>query len=343
MHDTRSDVTSRATHRDAAILLASLDAETADALIEQMPDEAARRMRDLMMDLDDIDTLERDAVIAAFLAEGFSRDEATPAADADVEIDVAFEPASPMPRPAPESAATNDLGEIDTHQLARYLENELPQTAAVAVSLLAPGQAADVLGELPPELQADVLRRMAALDAADPEVVLEVRRGIEARLLPSAPGASPRGGGSAAVDRILRSAGASVRDELLANLQRHDPHLARRFGIASAATPEMEPLEFEFDDLARLTDLGLAKVISEASADLLRLALAAARPAFVARILEQLPRREARRIRRALDQLGPTRLADVEHAQRQLVAIALRLDAEGRLELLGRRTLSMTI
>jgi flagellar motor switch protein FliG len=60
-------------------------------------------------------------------------------------------------------------------------------------------------------------------------------------------------------------------------------------------------------------------------------------------VLEQLPTRDAKALRRQLDGLGPTRLADVERAQHDVVAVARRLHAQGRIELAARRRLSLTI
>ena len=92
-----------------------------------------------------------------------------------------------------------------------------------------------------------------------------------------------------------------------------------------------------------MPELALAKVFAECDSDVLILALAGAHPSFARRVLDQLPWREAKQLRRQLDGLGPTSLADVESAQDDVVAIARRLHAAGRIELAPRRMLSLTI
>ncbi len=59
-----------AAQRKAAILLASLDPDMADALIEQMPLDEARQVRDLLMSLEDVSEREQDAVIQEFFRAG---------------------------------------------------------------------------------------------------------------------------------------------------------------------------------------------------------------------------------------------------------------------------------
>src|ERR1700730_1473586 len=56
--------------RKAAILIASLDVRTADALLEQMSAEQARLVRDTLTELGDTDACEQRAVIEEFFRIG---------------------------------------------------------------------------------------------------------------------------------------------------------------------------------------------------------------------------------------------------------------------------------
>ncbi len=48
----------------------------------------------------------------------------------------------------------------DASQLINFIQDEHPQTVALILSYMAPGQAAQLVSALPPEKQADVARRM---------------------------------------------------------------------------------------------------------------------------------------------------------------------------------------
>src|SRR5204863_8788790 len=56
--------------RKAAILISTLDSASGDALLEQMTPEVAERVRNALMELDEIPSDEQAAVIADFLGRG---------------------------------------------------------------------------------------------------------------------------------------------------------------------------------------------------------------------------------------------------------------------------------
>jgi len=70
----------------------------------------------------------------------------------------------------------------DPSQLISFIQGEHPQTIALILSYLAPEQAAQVLGGLPPSAQWDVARRVARMDRITPEVLREVERVLERKL-----------------------------------------------------------------------------------------------------------------------------------------------------------------
>jgi hypothetical protein len=98
-----------------------------------------------------------------------------------------------------------------------------------------------------------------------------------------------------------------------------------------------EELELAFDDLAQLDDPSLAEVLRSADPQVVLLALTGASPDLVGRIRRRLPSREAKALKRKLEQIGPVRLRDVEHAQQQLARLASRLAARGLIRPPGTR------
>jgi flagellar motor switch protein FliG len=318
----------------AAVLLASLDADAADALIEQMPPELAHRARDLLLTMDAMDPAEQDAVIEEFLR--LSQRPATQVSP-HAETRTGRPPGSDGTSAGPGGTPFDFLQDADSGVLVAHLQNEHPQTVAVVLSHLPPEKAATLLHSLDSSLQSDVVSRLAEPGQADPEMIREIERGLAAHLS-SHPAAGSRGNrGAAAVAAILKAAPAEACQDILDNLAEHHPALAAKLQPPSAQSPA-----WTFDDLPRLGDLALSKVFSEADPDVLTLALAGAAPAFVERVLDQLPPQEAKLLRHALDHLGPARLSDVEQAQARLVELARRLQTESR-QATAQRTLSLTV
>jgi flagellar motor switch protein FliG len=293
--------------RKAAILVAALDAKTADQLLEQMSPEQQALVRRLVVELGDVSAGEQQAVIDEFVGLG------APAATMD---------------PYQDTPPFRFLHRAPGDKLTRILAGEHPQTIALVLSHLPADQAGDVLAILTGALQADVIRRLVELDEADPETLREVERGLQSRIFEHTRYEQRRRAGVQAVTGILAAADPRVKRNILTNLAAHDHELAEQF------TRQV----FEFVDLVHASDAALGEVLRTADVDIVMLAFADASPALLDRMLGLLPVQDAKLLRRALESLGPTRLSDVAEAQRELARLARRLEAQGRLTLpRGRR------
>jgi len=354
--------------RKVAIVLASLDADSADALLEQMGPEMAVRVRQALIELESLDAAEQEAVVQEFLREGSATKQAglagveieaglaeqlklTVATYRDVpSLDEPQRPSSARPdheTRLQEAAPFAFLEQLDADDLLHCLEQERPQTVAVILSYLPAVRSAELVPRLPAAAQAAVLRRVSELGEFDAETIRELERGLRQRLARRKAAPPPGRRGPGAVASILKAATQEARGQLLESLAAHEPELAARFAPPQAETstalPALAAPRMSFDDLAQLSELTLARIFAECDSEVLLLALAGAHPSFARRMLEQLPAREARLLRRRLERLGPTRLSDVEEAQSEVVTVAQRLHALGRIELSARRSLSLTI
>jgi flagellar motor switch protein FliG len=286
--------------RRAAILVASLDSDAADTLLEKLSPADADRLRRMVAALDEIDLREQEAVIEQFL--GLESQEPPP-------------PSTALAREGP---PFHFLHEARSDQLLPFLEGEHPQTVAVVVSHLPPEQAARLLYALAPALQADVMRRLVDLEEADPAVVREVERGLEERIARHVRTQRRRTAGLSALVSILESADRRLQGRLHANLSRHAPQLARLLPRQAAI--------HSFDELWRLDDKSLVRLLDAADPQTTILALAGAPGSLVERLLSQLPEHEADSLREAWRQLGPTPLSDIEQAQEEMVHVAGQLE-----------------
>jgi flagellar motor switch protein FliG len=320
--------------RKAAILVASLDTELADHLLDQMPAEQADVVRRYVLQLGEIDPGEEAIVIQEFFRRpaamkravrpGPAAAAAYAATSASAPKSVRVDAAHGVPAPtATTSERFHFLREAQAAKLMPILASEHPQTIAVVLSHLPPEQASELLATLPGDVQLEVVRRLIVIDEADPDVLREVEHGLKSRVAEVIRDERRRAAGTAAVANILDAAEPRVRRMLLANIARHDRSLAGAVG--------RRPVEFE--ELDGFDDAALATVLAAADSEIVRLALAGALPTTVARFLALVTPAEARTMRKAIDALGPTRLSDVEEAQRTLAAIAEQLAAEGRIEL----------
>ena len=70
----------------------------------------------------------------------------------------------------------------DPAQIFNFIQNEHPQTIALILSYLEPGQAGVILSSLPQEVQADIAKRIAIMESTSPEVISEIESVLERKL-----------------------------------------------------------------------------------------------------------------------------------------------------------------
>lgn len=246
--------------RKAAILIDSLDPRSADALLDQMGEAQAQRVRAAVLELDDVSPEERDEVIAAFMGGGARSVDDNAGVELDASLASKFGQAAPddevrptgpgpqtdretpPPQAAPEMVEQASprpfafLHEATPNSLASLLAREHPQTVALVVAHVSPDLAANVLRSLPGAMQVEVLRRVVDLEETEPEILREVERQMEAMLSDELRANRRRQAGLVAVGAILAAAGGEGRGQLLANLTAVDRSLAERFDEATEQT-----------------------------------------------------------------------------------------------------------
>ena len=315
--------------RKAAILVASLDGETADLLLQRLEPEQVDQVRRMVADLGPIDPgTQRRIVDEFFLMGAGSRD----GRSADIRLDgnvasklaaAAGRSGGPGSRIPSGARPFGFLADAEGEKLAILLASERPQTIALVIAHLPPERAGGVLVHFPPALQTEVVHRLVDLEETDPEVLAEVEQALSARFSDQIRMQRRRVAGLPAVAGILSASDARVGTEILENLTAHDSPVARR----------LQPDQLSFDGLSLLDDRSLATVLRESDPEVAILALVGASPRLTERILSKLPEAEARIVSHRLDHLGPTRLSDVEEARQRIAEVAQQLAAKGEIEI----------
>jgi flagellar motor switch protein FliG len=93
---------------------------------------------------------------------------------------------------------------------------------------------------------------------------------------------------------------------------------------------------FVFDDLAEVDGRSTQALLREISGETLGLALKGADPRVKDKILKNMSKRAAEMLVEDMEAKGPAKLADVEAAQKEILAIARRLADAGTIVLGGK-------
>lgn len=215
---------------------------------------------------------------------------------------------------------------LSSDVIAQLVDGEHPQLMAMVCAHLDPPIASAVIATLGEEEQEDVLFRLATLEPVTPERLLEAEAMLMAKPTRGT-GRVSRRGGATEVAAILNGMGKGDSRRALKALAKRDKDLGRR----------VEEEMLTFADLARLDDRGLGTLLRAIDNVLLVPALKGAEARMRARCLGCMSSRAAQTIEDELADARPMPLAEVEAAQRAIVAVARRLADDGVL-MLGQGT-----
>ena len=219
------------------------------------------------------------------------------------------------------SRSLESLELVDAKSLANFLINEHPQTVAVILAHLEPEKKGEVLKRLPETLQAEVVLRMANLDHVAPELIVEVDRVLKQELQNIGTVEQAALGGVQPVAEMLNVMDKNTETAIMSRIEEKDPILAE----------EIRKLMFVFEDIIKIDDRGIQTLLKEVPNDKLLLALKTAPQEIKEKIFKNISARAASMLQEDLQNMGPSRLSDVEGAQQEIVNAARRLEAEGKI------------
>ncbi len=209
--------------------------------------------------------------------------------------------------------------------LAARLVKEHPQTIAVACAVLGPDITSALLPCFDVDLQVEVVLRVSRLK----EIPLELLEDIEDLL----GRVEDRRGevhhaetdGSQMVADTVNQLGTALREELMTALARRDE------GVAGEISKQM----FKFEMLCSADSRGIQNLLKEVERKDLAMALKAADEETSKIFFENMSERAGGYLQDDMEAMGPVRLSEVEAAQQQIIALALRLEEEGKLIFMG--------
>jgi flagellar motor switch protein FliG len=204
-------------------------------------------------------------------------------------------------------------------QLAQFIGSEHPQTIALILSHLQPIQAAQTMSYLTPEVRTEVALRIATMDRTPPEVVEQVEDVLKRKLSSVITRDYTSVGGTQFLVSVLTTVDRGTEKQILEYLDATNAELAG----------EIRKLMFVFDDLVRLDDRSLQRVLREVDSKDLALAMRGTSEELQERIYRNQSTRAAQALREEMEIGGPVRLRQVEDAQSRIVNVVRRLeDAE---------------
>ena len=220
-----------------------------------------------------------------------------------------------------DTAGLHRLRKADPQQLGNMLRSEHPQTIALILAHLEPPHTAAVLKEIEPTIGGEVIFRMGRMEKISPEMLQLIERSIANETDQEMTRGMSASGGPHAVAAVLNLTAPGLEKELMEHLSQHDPQLCE----------QVKNLMFMFEDISKLDDRSVQRLLRDIDTKELALALKAASDELKKRIMSAMSTRAVEALREEMDYLGPVRVRDVETAQSKVVAQVRKLEETGEI------------
>jgi flagellar motor switch protein FliG len=217
------------------------------------------------------------------------------------------------------------LQRADPQKLARFLEGEHPQTIALILGQLGDRQASALLMNLPAELRAEAVKRLANLRRFSPVMAEKVSSLISQRLKTVGEQGKRAYSGFQSVADIMNCIDTTVAQEILESIESEEPTLAI----------SIRDLMFTFEDLLQVGEAHIRELMSAVDKRTLATALKGTGEELKNHFFRTMSSRAVEMLKEDVESLGPVRSRDAVKAQTEIVAIARQLEAEGRIVLKG--------
>jgi len=315
--------------RKAAILVTSIGKKHATTILSNISAESMQELGAEIKELGDIDPAVQQQVFEEFanmLSKGVQPRGGEDVARALLHEVVGEEEAIEI-LGKPKRMAFSSIVDVESEDLSHILAKEQPSVASMILSFLPPSKTAEVLSFLDDDMKEEVISRLAAGRKADPEIVGKIEKifvdKVIAVIHTTKNKKNDELGGPRYVADVFQHIERALEDELMEVIQ----------NVAPERAEEIRDLMFTFEDVIKLSDNDLQKVLRQVPMDKLVVALRGVEPKISDPLLRNLSKGAQETLKEESELLGKVKLSDVEAEQRNIVAIIRSLEAAGEIEL----------
>jgi flagellar motor switch protein FliG len=313
-------------HEKLALLMIALGPQAASTLLKRFDPKDSESICKKMGDFPIVNQLLRDLVLDEFseIIESSVNSNLGGFSFAQKSLELAhggFKANSIMNRIAPSGDSLDfmdDIKDMDTGQIYNVLRFEQPQTIAFILANLESDKSSEVIKLMPPNVQEQVIERVAAMDTTPLAQVRLVADTLGNRM--SSKSESPRvlsGGIKVAAD-LLNWFGKEEGKELLKSIEKRNPKLGG----------SIRQRMFRFEDIVRLSPGDISKITKEVDQDDLVISMKNASAELKKAIYATMSKRAVEALEEQLSFLGPKRLSEIESAQDRVIQIVRELEED---------------
>ena len=241
---------------------------------------------------------------------------------AEENFDVAFEPAKKFAKPELTGDMAHDLNRMHPYQVAHAVRNDSPKTIAAVVRSLATEHAAKTLEFLPDAVRPNIFMQLAEPANIKPLVLERILSAALSEAM-KVEERKPDEDSSSQMVMLMRSLPKNVRVPMLEELMKSNEELGN----------SVKSQLYQFEDVAKLDDRDMQKLLGQSSTDSLVLALQNADPALVERVMNNMSKRARDTLQEEMAFKTNAKDDEIEMGRAAIVATLVELDESGAISL----------
>ncbi|HET9783997.1 MAG TPA: flagellar motor switch protein FliG, partial [Terriglobales bacterium] len=318
--------------RKAAVLMVLLGDEAATAIYRCLPRTEVQRLTEEISELSFVAPMEAHTVLEeynqlllthTYLAQGGTEYANNLLVQAFGEKDARALLSQVLEAQEARAGNLDSLQQADPPQLAKFLQDEHPQTIAVILAHLGVRAASSLLALLPDKVSADAVKRLAEMRQFSPEMAEKISMVLHRKFEGLGEKSRRAYAGVKAVADILNRTDLATSKMVLENIEKNDPAMAL----------SIRDLMFTFEDMVSVPEASLREWLSAVDKRTLALALKGAPGDLRTHVMQAMSSRAAEMLQEDMEALGPVRARDVLRAQQDAVTLARKLEQEGKVTL----------
>lgn len=212
---------------------------------------------------------------------------------------------------------------MDPAKIAQLIKDEHPQTIALILYNIKYQQSATILAMLPKNKQVDVARRIAMMEKPSYDVVKQVEEILQKKISYDYMNdeMSTSISGVETLTEILRAVDRGTEQNIMEYLKKEN----------SEVEEEIRKKLFTYEDIVKLDDKSIQRVLRDIDNSVLALAIKASTKNIQDLLFKNLSNRVADLIKEDIELMGPVRVRDVEKAQDTIVMKIRDLEKTGEI------------
>jgi flagellar motor switch protein FliG len=215
------------------------------------------------------------------------------------------------------------LKKAEPQQLARILAGEHAQTKALVIGHLDPKQASSLLMKLEPEMRVDCVKRLATMKQFSPEAAAKASNVLNRRFGSTGEQSKRSDTGFKNLADVMNRLEPNAARQILETIEAEEPGLAIN----------IRDMMFTFENFLEVPEPDLRELMNTVDKKTLMVALKGASEDLRAHLYRTMSSRAVEIMKEDSEMMGPVRTKEVAKAQSEIVAIARKLEAEGKIVL----------